>query len=101
MNTCIDCIRYKDGYCSLLRQEKGAGDHCKLFETYEPPTPSTRQNKGVKSKTSIDWDSYLLEVTRTIFPAFVSESAEDASIKAITYAQALILKLKEELKRKK
>ena len=97
MKACKYCIRYKDGYCTMLKQTKGVGDCCKLFEGYHAPTLPLQQNKVSQSKNSIDWNAYLLEVAKTMMPSFAERAPEEAAEQSVSYAQALILKLKETL----
>lgn len=94
MKICKYCVRYKEGFCIMLKQEKDEGGSCKLYESWHDPTPLPTQNKGVKGKISIDWDAYLLDVAKTILPSFADRSAEKAAETSVIYAQALVLKLK-------
>lgn len=98
MKICKYCIRNDNGYCTMLKQEKDDGDTCKLCEPRQAPTPPLTQNKGVKGKYSIDWDAYLLEVAKTMMPVFADGSPEETADKSISYAKALVAKLKETLR---
>lgn len=81
----------------MLKQTKGVGDSCKLFETYQAPTIFQTKNKGAQGKYSLDWRSYFIEVAKTMLPVFAESSPEEAAEKSVSYAQALVLKLKETL----
>lgn len=98
MKCCKYCIRRKDGYCTMLKQNKADGDYCKLFEGYQAPILPLYQNKASQSKKSIDWNAYLLEVAKTMMPSFAEGSPAEAAEKSVSYAHALILKLQETLR---
>lgn len=96
--TCIDCVRLnKDGFCTILKQKKGVGDHCKLFEERQAPTLPLSQNKAAKGKNNSSWDSYLADVAKAMMPCFAGRTAEEAADMAVEYSIALITKLKRTL----
>lgn len=99
MNTCKYCIRHKDNYCIMLKQNKDDNDSCKLFEVADVTSTQLKQNKGMKvSYGVVNWNIFTAETARIMLPTFAYETEDNAADKAISYAKALVLKLKETLR---
>ena len=97
MMTCKDCVRYKDGYCIMLKQTKGKEEHCKLFESRSVSSLPLYKNNGAKGINKVDWELYLMDVAKVMLPSFSDKSPEDAAQHAVSYATELISKLNETL----
>lgn len=81
----------------MLKQNKTDNDTCKLFESHQTITAPPQQIKAYKGKNNIDWGIFLAETAKAMLPSFSQEHEDKAAEKAISYAKALILKLKESL----